>query len=82
MRAEVNAIKKQILKRLLHLAVIIIGLSFLTCGRLGFVTVGCLVGYGFALYRGYSSLEGMNGDIAGYALTLGELWAAAVYALI
>lgn len=28
--AEVNAIKKQILKRLLHLAVIIIGLSFLT----------------------------------------------------
>lgn len=30
LRAEVNAIKKQILKRLLHLAVIIIGLSFLT----------------------------------------------------
>ena len=46
------------------------------------MTVGCLVGYGFALYRGYSSLEGMNGDIAGYALTLAELWAAAVYALI
>ena len=64
------------------LTCLLVGLSFLTCGRLGFVTVGCLVGYGFALYRGYSSLEGMNGDIAGYALTLGELWAAAVYALI
>ena len=60
----------------------VVGRRFAFCGRLGFVTVGCLVGYGFALYRGYSSLEGMNGDIAGYALTLAELWAAAVYALI
>lgn len=64
------------------LTCLLVGLSFAFCGRLGFVTVGCLVGYGFALYRGYSSLEGMNGDIAGYALTLGELWAVAVYALI
>ena len=64
------------------LTCLLVGLSFAFCGRLGFVTVGCLVGYGFALYRGYSSLEGMNGDIAGYALTLSELWAAAVYALI
>lgn len=64
------------------LTCLLVGLSFAFCGRLGFVTVGCLVGYGFALYRGYSSLEGMNGDIAGYALTLAELWVAAVYALI
>lgn len=64
------------------LTCVLVGLSFVFCGRLGFATVGCLVGYGLALRRGYRSLAGMNGDIAGYALTLGELWAAAVYALI
>ncbi len=31
---------------------------------------------------GYKSLDGMNGDIAGYALTIGELCAVAVYALL
>ena len=41
-----------------------------------------LAGYGFALHRAYRSLDGMNGDISGYALTLGELCAIAVYALI
>lgn len=64
------------------LTCILVGLSFVLCGKMGFVTVGCLVGYSLALRRGYRSLEGMNGDIAGYALTLGELWAVAVYALI
>ena len=64
------------------LTCVLVGLSIVLCGKLGFAAVGCLVGYGLALRRGYRSLEGMNGDIAGYALTLGELWAAAVYALI
>ncbi len=64
------------------LTCVLVGLSFVLCGKLGFAAVGCLVGYGLALRRGYRSLAGMNGDIAGYALTLGELWAAAVYALI
>ena len=41
-----------------------------------------MVGYCLALHRGYRSLEGMNGDIAGYALTIGELCAVAVYALL
>ena len=57
-------------------------LSFVFCGRLGFAAIGCAAGYGLALRRGYRSLEGMNGDIAGYALTIGELCAAAVYALV
>ena len=35
-----------------------------------------------ALRRGYRSLEGMNGDIAGYALTISELCGAAVFALL
>ena len=56
--------------------------GFLLCGKYGFALVGGLAGYGLALRRGYKSLEGMNGDISGYALTVGELCAVAVYALI
>ena len=57
-------------------------LGFLLCGKYGFALLGCLAGYGLALRRAYKSLEGMNGDISGYALTIGELSAVAVYALI
>ena len=57
-------------------------LGFLLCGKYGFALLGCLAGYGLALRRAYKSLEGMNGDISGYALTIGELCAVAVYALI
>ena len=56
--------------------------GFLLCGKYGFAPVGCLAGYALALRRGYKSLDGMNGDIAGYALTIGELCAVAVYALL
>jgi adenosylcobinamide-GDP ribazoletransferase len=56
--------------------------GFLLCGKYGFALLGCLAGYSLALCRGYHSLEGMNGDISGYALTLGELCAVAVYALL
>lgn len=56
--------------------------GFLLCGKYGFALMGCLVGYVLALLRGCRSLEGMNGDISGYALTLGELCAVAVYALL
>lgn len=56
--------------------------GFLLCGTYGFALIGCLVGYGLALCRGFRSLDGMNGDISGYALTVGELCAVAVYALI
>lgn len=61
---------------------IFLGAGFLLCGKYGFALLGGLVGYGFALRRGYKSLDGMNGDISGYALTIGELCAVAVYALI
>ena len=56
--------------------------GFLLCGKYGFALIGSLVGYGLALRRAYKSLEGMNGDISGYALTIGELCAVAVYALL
>lgn len=56
--------------------------GFLLCGKYGIALIGGLMGYGFALYRAYKSLEGMNGDISGYALTIGELCAVAAYALL
>ena len=56
--------------------------GFLLCGKYGFASVGCFIGYALALCRGYRSLGGMNGDISGYALTVGELCAVAVYALV
>ena len=71
-----------------HMAVLTIMLvaflaaGFLLCGKYGFALIGGLVGYGLALCRGYKSLDGMNGDISGYALTIGELCAVAVYTLL
>ena len=62
--------------------VIFLAAGFLLCGKYGFVLVGCMVGYGLALRRAYKSLEGMNGDISGFSLTIGELAAAAVFALL
>ena len=56
--------------------------GFALFGKYGLALVGCLAGYALALRRAYKSLEGMNGDVAGYALTLGELCGLAVYALI
>ena len=56
--------------------------GFLLCGKYGFALVGSVIGYALALRRAYKSLDGMNGDISGYALTIGELCAVAVYALI
>lgn len=56
--------------------------GFLLWGCHGWALIGCLGGDGLALYRGRSSLGGMNGDIAGYALTLGELCALAVCVLV
>ena len=57
-------------------------LGFLLWGRMGYALIGCMAGYGLALRHGYRNLEGMNGDIAGYALTVSELCGAAVFALL
>ena len=64
------------------MACIFVGAGFLLCGKYGFALIGCMAGYALALRRAYKSLDGMNGDVAGYALTIGELCAVAVYALI
>ena len=70
-----------------HVVVLLVMLSFfllggfLLCGKTAMALLGVLIGYAFALRRGYKSLEGMNGDIAGYALSIGELCGVAVVAL-
>lgn len=61
---------------------IFIAAGFLLCGKYGFAPLGCVIGYALALRRACRALGGMNGDIAGYALSIGELCAVAVYALI
>ena len=58
------------------------GAAVLLCGRYGLCLAALAAGYGLALRRGYVSLEGMNGDIAGYALTTGELAALLLYAIL
>ena len=64
------------------MTVVFVAAGFLLCGKYGFVLLGCLAGYGAALRKAYKSLDGMNGDISGYALTLGELCAVAVLAIL
>jgi cobalamin synthase len=56
--------------------------GFMLTGRQGFVLLVQLAGYALALKKGVASLEGMNGDISGYALTLSELAAVAAWALM
>jgi adenosylcobinamide-GDP ribazoletransferase len=67
---------------LVAMTAIFITAGFLMCGGYGFVLLGCLAGYGIALRKAYKSLAGMNGDISGYCLSIAELCAVAVYALI
>lgn len=62
--------------------VLALGAGFLLCGWYGLAPVAGVAAYGLALGRGFRSLDGMNGDIAGYALTLSELCAVAVYVLL
>ena len=59
-----------------------VGAGFLLCGISGFALVSGILGYLMALRKGYKSLEGMNGDISGYALTISELCSLAVYGII
>ena len=57
-------------------------LGFVFLGRYGFASPAVMLGYLFYLRRGFRSLDGMSGDISGYALTFGELCGIAVFALL
>ena len=50
--------------------------------RCGMVLLVQAAGYGLALRKAYRSLEGMSGDISGYALTLSELSALGALAIL
>ena len=76
-----RASKPQILMVAVLLGILMV-VGFLLCGSSGICLLACLAGYGVALQKGYRTLEGMNGDISGYALTIGELCAVAMYALV
>ena len=62
--------------------VLTVAAGFLLLGRYGFASAAVLAGYLWYLRRGFRSLDGMSGDISGYALTFGELCGIAVFALI
>ncbi|MBE6989478.1 MAG: adenosylcobinamide-GDP ribazoletransferase [Ruminococcaceae bacterium] len=59
-----------------------IALGFVYCGKGAFALLIESAGYGLALLRAHRNLGGMNGDIAGYALTVAELCGAAAFALL
>ena len=77
-----KSVKKSHVAVFITVFVIAAALGFLLLGRYGFVTPAVTFGYLWYLYRGFRSLDGMSGDISGYALTFGELCGIAVYALI
>lgn len=73
--------KSHVIFLLVLLAIAIIAAVFV-CRKYAFACLAVIIGYLLALRKAYKSLEGMNGDIAGYSLTIAELCGVAVYALI
>ncbi len=52
-------------------------------GATAFVcAIAALVGWAIACFRGYKQLDGMSGDISGYAITVGETCAVLAFALV
>jgi len=74
--------ERAVLWKVLFMLILALAAGFLFCGRYGFCLIGVLIGYGAALRRGFRGLDGMNGDIAGYALVIGELCGVLLYALL
>ena len=56
--------------------------AFIVCGRYALAVVAVIAGYIFALAKAYKSLEGVNGDVAGYALTISEFCGVLMLALL
>ena len=57
-------------------------IEFVLFGEYGFVLVGGLLGYLIPLRQSYRLLDGMNGDVSGYCLTISELCAVVVWILL
>lgn len=56
--------------------------GFLLAGKAALCLAVECAAFGLALRRAYRSLEGMNGDISGYSITISECAALAVMALL
>ena len=56
--------------------------TLLIGGRAWACSAGALLGWCAACYRGYRQLQGMSGDISGYAITVGEVCAAVAFAFV
>ena len=56
--------------------------SYIFCKKYVFAVLGVVLGYLFALHKGYKNLDGVNGDVAGYALTVSEFCGILVLALL
>lgn len=67
---------------LVTVAAVCVLLTGMLAGRWIPVAVATLAGYGAALRRGYRSLEGMNGDISGYCITVSEVCAVVMLAVL
>ena len=56
--------------------------AYLVCGVYALSVAAVVAGYALALSKAYKSLEGVNGDVAGYALTISEFCGVLVLALL
>ncbi len=56
--------------------------AFAVSPRCGLAALAVVPGYAHHLHRAFRSLDGMSGDVAGYALTFAEVCGVAVFALI
>ena len=61
---------------------LILVLSIIVCGKKAIAVLAVIAGYAMALSKAYKSLEGVNGDVAGYALTISEFCGVLVLALL
>lgn len=77
-----NGVKRSHAAFLFALLVIVLVCSFIFTGKYICVPVAVLAGYIYSLRKAFRSLDGMSGDVSGYALTIGELCGIAAYALI
>ncbi|MGI6028270.1 MAG: adenosylcobinamide-GDP ribazoletransferase [Candidatus Heteroscillospira sp.] len=66
----------------LVLAAVCFGLSFLLAQGAWICCLCAALGWCAACFRGYRQLEGMSGDISGYAITVGEACAVIAFSFI
>ena len=67
---------------LVVMAVASVAICFAVAQHYALCLVAQMVVYAYTLRRNYKILDGMNGDISGYCITVSEVFAVAVWALL